>query len=79
MKLTPLAQRVFDGEDPNDNEELSSFIDSISKSDGFWYSVKEGYVDPAAIVAGKDLDKLKKAIQTVREFEEIWNEISWEM
>lgn len=77
MKLTQLAQRVFDGEE---NSELTEFVDSIDCSDGFWYGLtKGGYIKPESIIEGKDLERLLKAIKLVEKFEAIWDKISSEM
>lgn len=79
MKLTQLAQRVFDGED-REQDELKDFIDSIDCSDGFWYGLtKGGYIKPESIIEGKDLERLLKAIKLVEKFEAIWDQISSEM
>lgn len=60
--------------DQETKQEISS---SINEGDGFWYCLNEGYIDPEKILSNKDqLNKLKEALQIVRAFESLCNEIA---
>lgn len=84
MKLTKLAQELYDMEDVNEDDNLTKeqrdFRDDISCSDGFDYGLYEGgYVVPKEIVEGDDLAELEKAIKLVGKFRDIWEHISLEL
>lgn len=60
-----------------DNETQQEIAARINVGDGFWYCLNEGYIDPEKILADKEqLNKLKEALQTVRAFESLCNEIA---
>lgn len=60
-----------------DNETQQEIADCINEGDGFWYCLNEGYIDPEKILADKEqLNKLKEALQIVRAFESLCNEIA---
>ena len=60
-----------------DNETRQEIAWRIIDGDGFWYSLNEGYIDPGKILADKEqLNKLKEALQIVRAFESLCNEIA---
>lgn len=60
-----------------DNETQQEVASRINEGDGFWYCLNEGYIDPEKILADKEqLNKLKEALQTVRAFESLCNEIA---
>lgn len=60
-----------------DQETKQEITSSINEGDGFWYCLNEGYIDPEKILADKDqLNKLKEALQIVRSFESLCNEIA---
>lgn len=82
LKLNPLAQRILDhGESPNDIEEpeLVEYMNSISKSDGFWYALNNGYIDLNKIIIDKDqVNVLEEARELLTGLESIWEKISYE-
>lgn len=60
-----------------DNETQQEIAGCINEGDGFWYCLNEGYIEPEKILADKEqLNKLKEALQTVRAFESLCNEIA---
>ena len=60
-----------------DNEIKEEIAYQINEGDGFWYCLNEGYMDPEKILADKEqLNKLKEALQIVRAFESLCNEIA---
>lgn len=60
-----------------DNETQQEIASCINEGDGFWYSLNNGYINPEKILADKEqLDKLNEALQTVRAFESLCNEIA---
>lgn len=60
-----------------DQETKQEIASSINEGDGFWYCLNEGYIDPEKILSDKDqLNKLKEALQIVRAFESLCNEIA---
>lgn len=60
-----------------DNETQQEIASCINEGDGFWYGLNNGYIEPEKILADKaQLDKLNKALQTVRAFESLCNEIA---
>ena len=60
-----------------DNETREEIAGCINEGDGFWYCLNEGYMDPEKILADKEqLNKLKEALQIVRAFESLCNEIA---
>ena len=77
MELTKKAQDVLskikNGENINIMEEASEW----SCSDGLWYGLTNGYIDPAKILIGEDLEKVNEAIKTLEKFESLWEDISY--
>ena len=60
-----------------DKEIREEIAGCINEGDGFWYGLNEGYMDPEKILADKEqLNKLKEALQIVRAFEALCNEIA---
>lgn len=62
-----------------DQETKQEIASCINEGDGFWYCLNEGYIDPEKILADKEqLNKLKlkEALQIVRYFESLCNEIA---
>ena len=60
-----------------DNETRQEIAARINEGDGFWYCFNEGYIDPEKILADKEqLNKLNEALQIVRAFESLCNEIA---
>ena len=60
-----------------DQETKQEIASSIHEGDGFWYCLNEGYIDPEKILSDKDqLKKLNEALQIVRAFESLCNEIA---
>ena len=60
-----------------DNEIREEIAYYINEGDGFWYCLNEGYIYPEKILADKEqLNKLKEALQIVRAFESLCNEIA---
>ncbi len=79
MKLTKKAQNVLskvnNGEDIMDIEEAEEW----SCSDGLWYGLQNGYIEPKDILIGKDLKEIERAIKLLEEFENLLEDISYEM
>lgn len=60
-----------------DQETKQEIACCINEGDGFWYCLNEGYMDPEKILADKEqLNKLKEALQIVRAYEFLCNEIA---
>ena len=60
-----------------DQETEQEIASRINEGDGFWYCLNEGYIDPGKILSDKNqLNKLKEALQIVRAFESLCNEIA---
>ena len=60
-----------------DNEIREEIAGCINEGDGFWYCLNEGYIDPEKILVDKEqLNKLKEALQIIRAFESLCNEIA---
>jgi hypothetical protein len=80
FKLTPKAQGVYslvnnEGVDPNDLVEPEMW----SCSDGFWYGLTNGYIEPKDILAdAEDIQKIKEALVLLEKFESLWQDISYE-
>ena len=82
MKLTKKAQEteelLIKANQSDDYWELADNLPiNVGGSDGFWYNVTDGgYCNVEEVLADEvDIKKVKDAIKTLREFEDIYNAI----
>lgn len=60
-----------------DNDAKENIYGVIQEGDGFWYGLNEGYINPEEILESeKQLKELKEAIQVVKSFEQLCQDIA---